>query len=471
MAKPSSKPRYDTWPRQSARISDLFLDPANIRLQIQVKSPQQSIINDLFLNENAMQVLESIATNGFFPDEIPVVVKEDGKLVTMEGNRRIAALKALARPELVPTKEAEIKALAKASGSPIAQIEVVVAPNRDSVRHFLASKHTQTTRRPWRPLRQAYFYKAALEGGKSVADLRREYPSVDIDKFLRLINIHRIAKSLAYDSDQIAKNVHNERRFPASTIERLYEDKRVRTFLGFDFDKDGEVKISIKKSEFEKAFKKVVQDVAGKFASGFGRVDSRTLNNDANRVKYLASFPKSDVPSKSKGAKTITSQDFKELEPSKGKARAKLAPRTLPYELKSSGVGRMLRELQEIDYRKFPNASHDLLRSFLECGLKAYFEENKKSVKPTRQGGYVFLDQVLDEFIGEMKAASDHRLQQVAQRIKGNAKMTSYSTSFLNATNHNPDVFATPKEVEDAWDAIEPIFRYIFTKHNVEDKP
>jgi hypothetical protein len=78
---------YHKWPRQRARIAELFLDPLNIRLEVPVQASQQSLINDLFLNENAMQVLESIAQNGFFPDELPVVVKERGKLVVMEGNR------------------------------------------------------------------------------------------------------------------------------------------------------------------------------------------------------------------------------------------------------------------------------------------------------------------------------------------------------------------------------------------------
>jgi hypothetical protein len=31
----------------------------------------------------------------------------------------------------------------------------------------------------------------------------------------------------------------------------------------------------------------------------------------------------------------------------------------------------------------------------------------------------------------------------------------------MNATNHNPDVFATAKDVEDAWDAMEPLLRFV----------
>lgn len=285
MKKTSSKPNYDKWPRQKVSITDLFLDPENIRLGVEVQSSQQeALINDLFANENAMQVLESIATNGFFPDEIPVVVKEDKKFLVIDGNRRIAALKALARPEIVPSKEASIKQILKTASPLIKNIEVVVAPDRNSVRHFLASKHTQNTKRPWRPLRQAYFYKAELERGKTVQDLRNDYPTVDIGKFLRMINVHKIAKSIKYDNDQIAKKVHNERTFPVSTLERLYEDKYAREFLGFEFDGDGDVQIKVGKNEFEKGFKRVVQDIVEKV------VDTRALNTEKKQKRISCQF-------------------------------------------------------------------------------------------------------------------------------------------------------------------------------------
>ncbi len=152
-AKAAGQPDYHKWPRQRARITELFLDPENVRLEVPVQASQQSLINDLFLNENAMQVLESIAQNGFFPDELPVVAKEKEKLIVMEGNRRVAALKALARPELVATKEAAIKELLKTAATFPRELDVVLAPDRRSVRRLLAAKHTQTTRRPWSPLR------------------------------------------------------------------------------------------------------------------------------------------------------------------------------------------------------------------------------------------------------------------------------------------------------------------------------
>ena len=139
----------------------------------------------------------------------------------------------------------------------------------------------------------------------------------------------------------------------------------------------------------------MVQDVVLK------TVDSRSLNNEENRLKYLAEFSKADRPGKTKAKQVITSKDFKEVSPTFSKKRTALAPKDMVFALKSRGVERMLGELQTIDYHRFPNAAHDLLRSFLECALKAYFEDIGKPLRNTGKN-HVFLSGALDVFKKEM---------------------------------------------------------------------
>lgn len=455
MAANLKKSEYENWTRKKVSIASLFLDSENIRLGFEVqKSQQEAIINDLFVNEKAIDVLESIAKNGFFPDELPVVVEESGKMIVMEGNRRVASLKVMIQPEIVPSKLEKIKNILKTAIAPIKTIEVVVAPNRDSVRKFLASKHTQTTRRPWKPLRQAYFYRAELERGKTVQNLRDEYPTVDIGKFLRMINVHQISKSIAYDDEDVTKKVHNDRSFPISTMERLYDDRSVRSFLGFDFDGDGELKINIHKSEFEKGFKKIVQDVVNKV------VDSRSLNDEKGRKRYLLSFSKEETPNKKTSGNTTTSKDFKPINPIFVRKRKKLAPTDIVFTSYSKGVLRMLMELQTIDYHKYPNATHDLLRSFLECSLKAYFRQTKVTVAP-KNGKYVTLEDVLTKIKDEFSANNNKELLQVVGIVTSRKKILSYSKEFLDGVNHNPSIFVVPEDVEDAWDKLDPLLRYV----------
>jgi hypothetical protein len=270
----------------------------------------------------------------------------------------------------------------------------------------------------------------------------------------------------------VAQKVHDGRRFPATTVERLYEDKNVRDFLGFDFDDDGDVMVNIARREFEKGFKKVIEDVVTKEAPGFGPVDSRTLNDEKNRKAYLDSFPTEARPKRAKSGKVVTAKDF-DPQPEPPKLRKKLASNDIGFSLKSKGVLRMLVELQTIDYHRYANAAHDLLRSFLECALKAYFQDAGKTITPPRGRKYVYLDDVLDEFIKEMDAAKNHRLLQVARRIRDTPDMSSYSPDFLNAANHNPDLFAVGKDVEAAWDQMEPLLRYVLNpvKPNAPGNP
>ena len=455
MPKTLRIPKYESWPRQKIKIIDLFLDSRNVRLDLSDELSQDALISDLFSNEDAMQVLTSIATNGFFPDEVPVVVKENNKVVVLEGNRRVAALKALLRPEIIPSKESAIKHILKRSVSIPKDLEIVMAPDRNSAMIFLATKHTQNTRRRWRPLRQAYFYKAQLDTGKTVQSLRDDYPTVDIGKFLRYINIHKIAKSITYDTKHIAKKVFNERTFPISTLERLYDDKQFRDFFGFEFDGNGEVQIKTDKDEFEKRFKQVVQDLVEKIE------DSRTLNDDGAKKRYLNRLSQYGLTKATPStSKITTSKDFKEkvIIPTK-EIRKKLAPSDIKFSLQSPGVKRMLIELQTIDYHEFPIAAHDLLRSFLECALKEYFSHYGKTI--THNGPYVYLDNVLSEFKAEMDSKKIPELSQVTLKIMNKKSMQPYTALALNATNHNPSIFTTEKEVIEAWDTMEKLLRYI----------
>ena len=72
----------EKWKEQKVKISKLVLDTKNVRLGSEY-SGEDEIINDLFINEDAMTILENIYLNGYFPDEPPVIVKENGDFVVL----------------------------------------------------------------------------------------------------------------------------------------------------------------------------------------------------------------------------------------------------------------------------------------------------------------------------------------------------------------------------------------------------
>ena len=116
-------------------------------------------------------------------------------------------------------------------------------------------------------------------------------------------------------------------------------------------------------------------------------------------------------------------------------------------------------ELQAIDYLKFPNATADLLRTFLEIIIKKYLEEIKSLPAPKRNGGYIYLDDVLKKIKSDLQTATNHKLVQVISEIEKNKW-------YLDSINHNPEVFAVDYRVKEAWDQIYPLVKYIFETYN-----
>src|SRR5438445_13799209 len=87
-----------------AALGDLYLDAKNPRLGRQNTSKdltQEQVLDlmkDWALDELATSFLES----GYWPQEALITLREGGRLVVVEGNRRLAALKLIAAARVRP---------------------------------------------------------------------------------------------------------------------------------------------------------------------------------------------------------------------------------------------------------------------------------------------------------------------------------------------------------------------------------
>ena len=155
------------WPIKEKSITNLFLDQQNIRTPLS-DADQNALIRDMFTNEDAFELVKSYLLNGIFPDEFPIVIEENSRFIVIEGNRRLAALKAIIEPDIVPSWKKRIIHLVSISKFNFEKIRVVIAPNRDAAIKHIANKHTINYRKPWKPLREAYFFKSKIDIGKSL---------------------------------------------------------------------------------------------------------------------------------------------------------------------------------------------------------------------------------------------------------------------------------------------------------------
>lgn len=444
------------WPLSDYSLDNIFLDHENVRLPETLEA-QDSIMHDLFSNENTMDIVKSIVQYGMFQDEFPILIKERKKLIVIEGNRRIAALKALMNPDRVPLFRDRILNLNWRSK--IKDVRAVLAPNRDKARTLLAHKHTSVLRRPWKPLRQAYFYKSQIDNGKKIDQLIAEFPEQDIPKFMRMLEVHKVAKSISYESDEISNKVHDQRKFPITDLERMYQDETVANYLGIQFSSEGRLQIKTKIDEFKKAFRYIVSDIANE------KLTSRNTNSKEERQSYITRLPLDLKPTISN---TVTkSSDLKENKIEIKKERTKratkgLIPSYIPFKMNNTSLRKIYNELRDIPVNEYPNAAHDLLRTFLECSLLCYLKGTKEFEKiQDNPKHYPSLRELL-AFIKSENCTSitDPSLKQIVDQVMSD-HTKPFSLERLNMINHNENWTSDETQVRTAWNKIEQLIKHI----------
>jgi hypothetical protein len=458
-----------SWTIKEYSINQIFLDSNNIRLSNSPKF-QDDIIKKLFDEEDAFTLVKSIVNDGIFEDEFPLVVKENGKFIVIEGNRRIAAIKAINNPDLVPDYKSKIL---KLKPERILKIRAVLAPNRDVTNKLVANKHTKTTRKSWPTLRQAYFYKLQLDKGKTIEQLIQDYPDQEIKKYVKMLEAHKLAKSIKYENSLITKFVHDEKGFPITNLERMYVDDNVTDYLKLTFDENGKIKIKSTPKSFKKAFKQIIEDIYD------DKINSRTMNTSDEKKEYINSLPKELKPELDKKY-SYSTEDFKEeevsglIEQKKERSKRKhkgLIPSYVPFKLNNNSLRKMYDELREIDVEKFSNATHDLLRSFLECSLVFYLKETDE---------YKFISQnsnhnpKLSEMLNFLttnncKSLEDDSLKELIKQIKTDYNQ-QYSVQRMNMINHNPYWASTENEVRGAWNKLEELMKYLLNPKKPDEK-
>jgi hypothetical protein len=116
-----------------------------------------------------------------------------------------------------------------------------------------------------------------------------------------------------------------------------------------------------------------------------------------------------------------------------------------------------------INVNRFPNATFDLLRTFLEKSIKACAAKLNVEIKNTANlNGYVQLSHSLVWLEQHLKDEDEKALLQVVQKIRS-GKITDFISSkeHLDAINHNHLIFATPGDVREGWNTMKPLLQYM----------
>jgi hypothetical protein len=383
---------YKNWKRAERSAASLSLDPKNPRIPPSAKAlGQPELIEELTLHDDVLELAKNIAANGFFPSEPLVVVKENQKLVVVEGNRRLAACKLLLHPDLAPKDLlTKFRAVSATFDQRILRkIPILIAPSREAAIPLIIARHTATQIATWKPAMQAHFYYTLVESGLSIEDVAQRFKLTagEVRKELHSHNLYMMACRLdlpAHDSDV----VRDPRKFKLTNLTRIFETPHARDFFGVEFADDGRVTGVIDANEFKKGFAKVVSDVAN------STVDSRTLNTPQEIKKYLNGYKTSETPDlKKMGA--FDSNTFMVANAKRTSSKAKkaktsrsqtsvpkgLIPRHIVCNSRNARVKGLFEELRKLSPLVFANSASFAFRSLLELSTSCFLEDKGEIAK------------------------------------------------------------------------------------------
>jgi len=442
-----------------------------VRLETADAKVEADIMEDLFANEGALGLVEGICAVGYLTHETPIVVKRDGANVVVEGNRRIAALKAMQNPMLVPDFSNRISALLKRypDHPEVSEVDALVAPSQDEADQIIAAIHTGNLRRPWTPSRQAAFFQAQIDASRKYEELVKRYPTSDVRKFVFRAHVVNRFKSIKYPSPELQDFVASSRfKKGLSTLTRVYEAKRFRELTGLKMEDDGSFSTTGSDDEFDAMAAVIVRDMDK------GSLNTRTLNTvrDNERFNQLLTDMRAAAGATTKpvaesgsskatsGKKDGDSSATTSRRPATPKDKYLNVSRLKIPETYGEGFKQTIQELSTTDVRHRPATAFLLMRSALEKGIKSLAEAEGIDIrKSSNQGGYVYLRHCMNWLSEYAKTKGDRWVTQVVSNMD---KLVYYTVSQdkLNAVNHNHKLFVTPDEAVEMWKSVVSLLEY-----------
>ena len=467
------------WPTSFQSVANLHLDSKNPRLgrETSTRAPRE-IIQYLFENDKAMEVAESIATRGYFPNEPLLAIKESGQLVVVEGNRRLAALKSLREPGLLegrPQRQMERLSRQIEGINEIARVPVTIAPSRRATDKQIAGRHVGTPVLAWQAENRASFILDKLNEGYSDEQVRDQlgFTLGDIQAARQTRAIADMARSLELPEEVKAK-LDNPRAKIFTTLERVFDSSVGREYLLIESDSEHGIRGATSKSEFLKGFTKLVADVA------LGKQSSRTLNTNDDIRKYFESWPQKEQPAKTRGTfvpadiiggrSTVSSKQSNEsTTQTKSKPISKtVLPRDFKVRFGNERLIDIRRELVKLKRENFPNAGAVLLRVFFELAaldylartnkLKPLVSEIEQRVNRKLPFGTPTMKQLVPILTKIAKAKlPEAQALRVEKAIRYDAS-APFTISELHGFVHQEDL-PNPRDIQQFWNRTEPLFR------------
>ncbi len=502
-----------TYPIISVDLDKVVLDLANYRLP----GPQASeadALKFLFASEGAIEVVKSIAQVGYLDNEVPLVIPaeveggEKGTYIVMEGNRRVAALKAIHDPQLNVGFDKELTSIRKKYSSELASvprtIRVMVIKDRDAARPHLGRMHIGKPKRAWGLDQQATFYYSLLDKDTDVDVLKSQYPGKQIVRLMKMASARRFITHVKFN-DSSLQDYAASSRLTMSSFEYAYNKPEIAGLIGLTFNTQGLLEPTPEKaaralSEYER---RALELLLSKYRSKELSTRAQALKKGTPEFDALLCELRGDEPHPSPDGLddeihpdrdghndhdngSVDSDEYAGGDGHAGGAssqsgmqgasqrngRGSVHP-TKEHKLNVSTVKELFQrpgiplnmkilfiELENINARNFPLAASMLMRSLLESVVKFYLPPDESG----KQGGRLPTLGQLFQYINREFGGEGSPIGSGVSRIFSGRSHNPGSVKWFNAVTHDYEFVPDLADVHNAWSVVYPVINHLIEK-------
>ena len=477
---------YAEPPITKVAVASLRLDPENYRFPA-TQDSDPAAMNYLFQSHGCMDVARLILRSGYFDNEIPLVTPEGDSYVILEGNRRVAALRALKKPSLVPAYQTELERLLKRHASEAAElpeeIRVMVVDSREGAAPHLARLHVGENKRSWDLDEQAKFVLAQLVDGTDPTMLKELLPGIpSVPRLIRMGRMRQLLQQISFTDpgvDEYAKGVG----LKMSVFEYAYKDPQIQRLMGVSFTREGNLatipetpkQVAVLERIIdgfrakELSTRKVLNDKKGEDyreliaeLQALAAIEEEASEHQTEAEEAAAENVQQGPAPTSSGVGTGLpapapasggSSDNKGPNNPDTKTRLTIG---FEYNHTSAGMTKRLIELRQMHLPTHPIGTAMLMRSVVECAAKEHYSKLGQGYDPNAGLSFV-ADKLMDDY------GKDGRVSPGIDRLK-NAKNTGGkpgSGQWFNQIAHNANFPISAQDVRDAWQAMMPLVRFL----------
>jgi hypothetical protein len=429
-------------------VADLLFDVQNPRLA-SPNQGQRETLRALATSQGPKlrALAEDIVTYGLDPSELTIVMASIGdaenRFVVLDGNRRLAALRALENPDVVAGAITAnvLSALRRLSQeyqtAPIDSIPCVVVKDRDEARHWLELRHM------------------GERGGAGPVFWGADESARFRVRSGRPPEIQTQALNFLERHGDFAQDVRSKVR--TTTLQRLLTSPQVRSKLGLEWS-DQQLKAVGDEDAVAKALMHVVNDIAnGTLKVGHVyTADQRNAYADrlpSDIVVAPARTPDTAVPLGDAAAQQAAKKG--PAAPRLAKPREHLIPRDCVLQIHDARIHQIETELRRLKLEDYPNAVSVLFRVFLELSVDAYIGRVPLAT-PDKAALGTKLEAVTSDLVTHKKLTG-----QQAKPVRAAAQKNRFlapSVTTMHQWVHNQYMFPGPSDLRADWDNLQPWF-------------